>query len=195
VSRKAQTRAIAAWALTGLSSFALLDTDASAAALHGLGCPCPESPPSWIAYPDSVRGAPDFFRKSSIQVQEVVLCERGVHFLFRSKQAAKMRETCLFIGEPTLDQSLQRLPADSIPSDIDFERMTERLEADRSVFAERMKSLRSILRQPANGNHRVVFKTGWFRNAPRVYPSAPIKFRWNGQSVELPGVLDVYFRE
>jgi hypothetical protein len=162
--------------------------------LHGHDCACPESLAGWIVYPDSASGAPDFFTKSSVQIQEVVLCKHSVHFLFRAKQAGRTCQACVVIAERTLEQSLCRLPADSIPNDADLEQIVQRLEWEQSVFDERMKSLRNILGQPTRGNHRARYKTGWLRNPPKLYLGPPFAIRYKGQSVELFGVPDVYFR-
>jgi len=188
--RKVNELVVAAFCILSLGILA----SSPATTSHGDGCACPERSSGWVAYPDSARGAPDFFKKSSIQVREIVLCDRGVHFLFRAKQAGKARESCLVVGEPTLEESLNRLPVDSVPSDADVEQIVQRLDWDRGVFRERMKALRSVLRQEASGNCNVSFKTGWFRDAPRIYPGAPIRLRWEGQAVDLLGIPNVYFR-
>lgn len=161
---------------------------------HGDECPCPENSPGWLAYPDSAIGPPDFFRKRSVQVQEIVLCERGIHLLFRAEQEERECDVCVVVSEPTLEQKLSRLSPDSVCSDVDLEVINGRLEWERNMFAERLRSLRSILHQPAVGNCRARFRTGFLRRAPRLYPGAPIRIRYDGRSLELTGIPDVYFR-
>ncbi|HEX5032357.1 MAG TPA: hypothetical protein VFX78_12975 [Candidatus Eisenbacteria bacterium] len=163
-------------------------------AIHGDGCGCPEVSIGWTVYPDSARGTPDFFAERSVQVSEILLCERGAHLLFRARQEGARCRVCLVIAEPTLDQLLRRLPPDSVPGDGDLDKIGAHLEFERSLFAERMRKLRDLLERPADGNQRASFQTGWFRNPPRLYPGSPFVVRWKDRRVELTGIVDVFFQ-
>jgi hypothetical protein len=162
--------------------------------IHGDGCGCPETSIGWTVYPDSAWGAPDFFAERSVQVGDILLCERGVHLLFRGRQGGARCRVCLVIAEPTFDQLLSRLPPDSVPGDGDLDKIRAHLEWERSLFAERMRKLRDLLERPADGNQRASFKTGWFRDPPRLYPGSPFVVRWKNRRVELTGTVDVFFQ-
>ncbi len=167
----------------------------SAATPHGDDCACPESSPEWVVFPDTARGAPDFFQKSSIEVEEVLFCERGVHLFCRARQAGDMRDVCLVIGEPTLEFNLRSLPADSLPSEADLAVIGEQLERDQRDFGKRTARLRSLLHCPADGNHVAQFKGGWFSTAPKILLGPPLLLqRGGGLAIALVGIVDVYFR-
>jgi hypothetical protein len=142
-------------------------------------------------YPDSSRGAPDFFAKASVAVREIVFCQQAVHFLFEAKQSGRRRTVCLVIAEPTYSG---HLAADSVLTDERLLALEDHVEWQRHVFALRLRELRDIVGASNEEGERVAFDTGWFRRPPKIYPAGPLRVDWKGRGVELVGTLDVYFR-
>jgi hypothetical protein len=156
------------------------------------GCPCPEIDVGWAAYPETA-SIPDFLRRRSLDVREIVVCDCSAHLLFRAAQAGKQREFWLVVAEPTFDQILQRLPPDSLPSDADLAGMDDELAFQRTLFNEWMQDFRRLFGWPDGGNQHAVFKTGWFSRPPRIYLRKPLVFGWNGREFTIVGTVDVYF--
>jgi hypothetical protein len=160
------------------------------AIVHADGCP--DLSRGWSLYPEN-HPAPDFVTEGVVQLQEARFCDRGVYLFFVSEQADQLRRTCFVVTEPTFDLYLDHLPADSVPDDARLGKLEQQLAADRSLFHQRMASLRALLGATNTNQTMLRFRTGPFSKPPRLYFGSPSSVRWKGKSTELLGVFDVYF--
>ena len=179
--------------LYALCTVFLILVSTSTVAPHGPDCVCPENSAEWTVYPDSARGAPDFFFERSIQIREIIICDGALHLFFHATQCNEKRNVCLVIAEPTYAEYLMRIPSDSVMTDKDFDKLEGSVQWGKAVFTERMNQLKEFLQNRLGENQGVTFKTGWLRYPPTIWPGQPLLLRYRGRMIELVGSLNVYF--
>lgn len=147
-------------------------------------CTCPLHSRTALLFEDCSRRVPDFWWEDSLAVQEIVVCSRGISFVFVGHDEGSLFLSVLVFPDPLGDAW-------------DSERHRPPIPEGRSSDADRYRDLLAALSQAAGYalDTGARFDFGAPSCGPRpciIDPRREFFLRWRGRSVPLRGYLDVY---
>ena len=175
--------------LTAFALVAMLLTVHTAPTLAGIpdtetSCACPLHSRTALLFEDCSRRVPDFWWEDSLAVQEIVVCSRGISFVFVGRDEGSLFLSVLVFLNPFGDAW-------------DSERPRPPILEGRSPDADRYQALLDALSQVAgyalDAGARIDFGAPSCGPRPCIIdPRREFFLRWRGRSVPLRGYLDVY---
>jgi len=155
-------------------------------------CRCPLSSFGWTLFRDDNRCTPDFWWADSVTVQQIIVCEHGVQFLFEVDQQGEPRNASLVFPAVTRELLVDRL---------DLEPGSAMLESEFRHFRKRFDDLTGSLERISGGTlhagSRMTFPTRGRARPPEavpvIVPQKRLELLWRGAVLKLRGYLDVYF--
>lgn len=158
----------------------------------GGSCWCPQRTQGWLLYDDDNPTVPDFFRKGSVEIREILVCDHGMYFFFLAKQDEQQFLSAFVIVKPTAELFKTR------PSTRYFfpdRNATIQQRVDRALAAYECcrRDVESLLGDAYAEHARIEFRTQGQLAAPRLRIRMPLKLEWRGQECVVTGYIDVYF--
>lgn len=151
-------------------------------------CGCPLSSCGWTLFVDENRGTPDFWWIESVTVDEIIVCEHGVQFLFPALQQGGMHRAALVFPNVSREVLADRL---------DLEPGGRMLESEFLRVRQRFEDLTGSLEKASGGKlregSRMTFPEGNPPASPILSPARRLELLWRGVAMNLRGYLDVYF--
>jgi hypothetical protein len=181
---------LTAFALVAPLFAVVVDTAVAAApALPGLtdagvSCPCPLHSHGALLFEDISRRVPDFWHEDSLEVQEIIICPRGISFIFLGHDEGSLfLSTLVFVnpdGEGRAADSRELQNPWVIRHNQDQYRAL--VESVSRISGAALGAGGGIVRRGADPGER-----------PRIIdPVHKLTLRWHGEEVQLRGNLDVY---
>jgi hypothetical protein len=149
-------------------------------------CDCPEMTSGWVLFDDSSRRVPDFWRRDSLEVQQIILCRHGLTFVFLARDAGSLYLASLMMVDPTAaaPRLAQKLSEWRDDPGTRGEKYTRIVQAVRELSSDLLAPGRAVDLRLAPADQKA-----WiFR------PSSRLALRWHNREVILRGYLDVYLR-
>jgi hypothetical protein len=147
-------------------------------------CPCPLHAHTAILFEDGSRRTPDFWHEDSLAVQEIIVCSRGISFIFPGHDGGNLFLSVLVFPNPH---------GDVWQGDSGWLSTPARRVSDEERFQTLLDGLSRVAGQALDAGARFDFGAPGSGEPPMlVDPSRGLRLRWKGDVVPLRGYLDVY---
>jgi hypothetical protein len=158
------------------SPASLPDADAS--------CSCPLHAHTALLFGDCSRRTPDFWHEDSLAVQEIIVCSRGISFVFPGHDEGSLFLSVLVFPNPR---------GDAWRGDSRWRSTQADREADEDRFHSLLNGLSRVAGHALDAGAWIDFGAPGSGLPPQlVDPSHKLLLRWKGEDVPLRGYLDVY---
>jgi hypothetical protein len=150
----------------------------------GASCPCPLHSHGALLFEDISRRVPDFWYEDSLEVQEIIICPRGISFIFLGHDEGSLFLSTLVFVNPD---------GEGRPADSQELRSPWVIRHNQDQYRSLVESISRITGAAPGAGGGIIRGGADPGERPRIIdPVHKLTLRWHGEEVQLRGYLDVY---